>query len=77
MATVSMTIPDEILPRVQDAFDQMYPGRTEAGLTKAQWVKKKVVEFVKDTVKANEVRVATIAASTAASNTADTDIVIS
>lgn len=49
MASINVTIPDEVLTRVLDAFDKTYT--REEGDTKAHHAKKQVIKFVKDTVK--------------------------
>lgn len=35
---------------VGNAFDQIYPGRIEAGLTKAQWVERNLIRIIKGAV---------------------------
>jgi hypothetical protein len=48
MATISITIPDDKAAEVRDALCDTYGYSTESGLTKAQFSKKVVADFVKE-----------------------------
>lgn len=47
MATISITIPDDKASDIRDALCSTYGWTTESGLTKTQFSKKVVAEFVK------------------------------
>jgi hypothetical protein len=64
MATISITIPDAQLQRVLDGL--MPPGDDFHGLTQAQAAKAKIVAFIKDQVRTEELRVLRIQAVNAA-----------
>jgi hypothetical protein len=53
MSTLSISIPDDKDALVANAFDSAYPGRD---VSKAQWVKRCVIEFIKATVRREEFR---------------------
>lgn len=79
MATLSITIPNEIAVRVNDAIAGMYGYQDTIDgepnpQTKAQFSKQQVINFLKETVKAYEANLASEAARLAASNTAETEI---
>lgn len=71
-----MDIPDAVVGRVLDSFDAAYAGRTQAGLTKAQWAKRVVAAFVKDVVRAFEANRDVEAARLAAIAKAETEITV-
>ena len=73
MATVNFTIGDALFDRVKDAFDITYPGRTDAGDTKAQWVARILKRYCKDIVKAKEIEIATSNAANTTAAQVDTD----
>lgn len=66
MATLTITIPDEHVTRVLDAFavEYGYDRYVETGgtMTKSEFAKAKVVQYMKDVVSAQERRVAANAA---------------
>jgi hypothetical protein len=53
---------DSKADRIAEAFDSEFPGRTETGLTKRQWVKQQLVAYIKQVTRNYE---ANAAASTA------------
>jgi len=82
MATITITIPDAIAPRVINGFAKRYnyspllengDANTE---TKAQFAKRKLVEFIKSAVREAEIQDAANTAATTAGASADTDIVL-
>lgn len=83
MASINITIPDPIAPRVLNGFAKYYgySPTLENGdpnpETKAQFAKRKLIEIIKAAVKRAEVEDATNAAATTAGTSADTDIVLS
>lgn len=54
MATMTVTVPDAALPRILDAFAAVYRWDPESGLTKAEFARRQVAEFVRRTVIENE-----------------------
>jgi hypothetical protein len=51
MATMTINLPDAHANRIIDAFAVQYGWSAGLGVTKAQFAKSKVIEFIKDTVK--------------------------
>jgi len=70
MAKITLTIPDEIVERVLDAFDGHYAGRPE-DVTKAAWAKQQVRHYVRMTVRQWERQEASIGIAEAAEEAAD------
>jgi hypothetical protein len=70
MATISFAIPDDVLPRVLDAFAEMYgyqdqvsdpanPGEMIPNpQTKAQFARRKIIDYVREMVRVYEGSVA-------------------
>lgn len=83
MATITITIPDNITPRVINGFARRYnySPTLEDGSpnpeTKAQFAKRKVIEFIKQAVREAEVQDASNTAASAAAQDADTNIQLS
>jgi hypothetical protein len=83
MTTITITIPAAITDRVINGFAKRYnyPPTLEDGTanpeTKAQFAKRKVIEFIKQAVREAEIQDATNAAATQAGTSADTDIQLS
>lgn len=74
MASITITVPDAAVTRVQAAFDKAYAGRTDAGRTLNQWVMDNIRIYVKSVVKGYE---ADIAGDTARTTTiADVETLI-
>lgn len=73
MATISIDIPDAVVPRVLDAFAATYswPG---TGLTKGQFAKQCLANYVKEVTKAYEASKAAEDARKAAADAANADI---
>lgn len=76
MATVSITIPDEVVPRVLDAIAAQYGYDPNAGLTKAQFAKTILARFMKGVVVAYEATIAGEASRKTAEDKAKTEITI-
>lgn len=83
MAQINLNIPDPILPRVLNAFAKQYKysPTLEDGSpnpeTKQQHAKRRIVEFIKRTVREAEVEDAKNTAAASASASVDTDIILS
>jgi len=83
MAQITITIPDAIAPRVLNGFAKRYnyPITLEDGSpnpeTKAQFAKRKVVEYIKHAVREAEIEQARNDAATTAGASVDTDIQLS
>ena len=69
MAEIKLTIPDAVVERVLDAFDGMYSGRGTT--SKANWAKKQVRRYIRETVRAYEVQEASVGVAEAAEIAAD------
>lgn len=82
MATITVTIPNAILPRVIDgmAYHHGYAPTLENGdpnpETKAQFAQRKVREFIKQSVRDAEIEQARNTAAGAAGASADNDILL-
>lgn len=82
MASITFTIPNAVSQRVLDGFckNQGYSATLENGSpnpeTQQAFLKRKVVEYVKQAVKASELETARNAAATSAADSVDKDIVI-
>lgn len=74
MATVSITIPDDQVKRVVDAFVSVFDYNVSRDGSKNAFVKAKVVYFIKEVVKQYEAQAAAEAARLAAVAKAETDI---
>lgn len=58
MATISITVPDAVVPRVLDAMADTYTYDPATDGTKAQFAKKQIAAHVKSIVVAYETRIA-------------------
>jgi hypothetical protein len=65
MATLSITIPDEVAPRVFDALAARYAYDPASGLTKAQFVRDLLKSWMRDEVRDHEAAEAAAAARNA------------
>lgn len=54
MAQITLTIPDEHIQRILDAFADRYVYDPESGLTKAQFARRKLRDYVKEVLIAVE-----------------------
>jgi len=54
MAVITFTIPDPAVPRVLDAFADVYVWTTDTVMTKAEFARFQVIQFVKRTVVESE-----------------------
>lgn len=54
MAQVTITIPDDKIARVRDAFANEYGWTAELGITKAEFTRQQIIKFIKQTLKNNE-----------------------
>ena len=52
MATITINIPDDKITEVRDALCDAYGYTTESGLTRAQFAKRVVADFVKEVYRA-------------------------
>ena len=83
MAQITITIPDAIASRVMNGFAKRYhySATLEDGSpnpeTKAQFAKRRVIEFIKQAVREAEVEDARNDAATTAGSSVDTDIQLS
>lgn len=83
MATITITIPAGITNRVIDGFAKRfnYSPKLEDGSanpeTKAQFAKRKLIEYIKQSVREAEMQEAINAAATSAGTSVDTDIILS
>lgn len=76
MASINITIPDAVAPRVLDAMAAQYGWTAESGLTKAQFAKSIIVKMLKDVVRAHEGTLAAQAATESSNQQVDSDILI-
>ena len=76
MATVSVTIPDKVLPRVLDAFAAAYGYNADKDGDKAGFAQKQVARFVMETVQSQEATKAANAALKSASDKTATEVTI-
>jgi len=76
MATVSVTIPDKVLPRVLDAFATAYSYNPKTDGTKTVFAQGKVADYVAEVVKGHEVAVAAETARLAADAKVESEVVI-
>ena len=80
MAQVTLTIPDEIAPRVLDAvcsrhgYQATLPNGDPNPQTQINFAKQVIYDFLKRTVRVYEISLAEQAASAAASNAVNNDI---
>jgi len=77
MANITIQIPDAVLQRVLDAFAGNYNWTDQLGVTKAQFARQKVQEFIKENVKAFEAQKAAEEARQTAITTVESEIVLS
>lgn len=82
MAQIVVTVPDAVLQRVLDAFAAAYGYQATIDgspnpETKAQFARRMVRQYVKNTVVAHEAEQAAITARQTAADAANTDIVLS
>jgi len=82
MASITIQIPDAVATRVIDGFCDRYhysptlADGTPNPETKAKFVKRRVIEFIKRAVRDAEIEAAARTATDAAGTSADTDIVL-
>lgn len=58
MANITLTIPDDKVQRILDAFAAEFGWTTESGVTKAQFTKAQVIEYIKQVTRNFEANVA-------------------
>lgn len=58
MAVIPLNIPDAVVPRVQDAVTARHGWTPGSGLTKTQFVKKYLIDILKDDVRFMEAQAA-------------------
>lgn len=71
MAIVSFDIPTAAVNRVNDAFAAEFGWTAELGLTKAQFTKSKVIEYVKQVTRNYEANIAASQARTTVNSEID------
>lgn len=76
MATITITIPDAVAPRVLDAVAVRYGWTATSNLTKAQFTKRVLTDLLKESVKMIEGQVASQAAVVTSNQQVDTDITL-
>lgn len=54
MATITITIPDDKVARVREAFVAEYGWTPELGVTKAEFAKQQIIKLIKQVVKDSE-----------------------
>ena len=54
MANFTITIPDDKVSRVRDAFAGEFGWTPDLGITKSEFTRLQIIKFVKNTVKNNE-----------------------
>ena len=54
MSQITITVPDNQDARIVNAFAAEFGWKQESGLTKVQFFKRKVIDYIKDIVKKNE-----------------------
>lgn len=77
MATISVTIPDPVAPRVLDTLCRRWQYDASGGQTKAQFVRGYIARLLRSECRAQEASEAGLAAEAAAASAADSEIVIS
>ncbi len=78
MTTVNITIPDAVISRIVEAFTVVFRwDEAGAGLTKNEFVKKKVQDFIREVVSAYEANLAAEVARKTAIDKSNTDIILS
>lgn len=76
MATISITIPDAVLPRVVEALCTANGYDPSSGLTKNQFAKQSIARYVKQTVIDYETNAAANTAAMTQRTSSTTDMVI-
>jgi hypothetical protein len=76
MAQISLTIPDDVLPRVIEALCVDGQRPDDSPLTRAQFARQQIITYVRSVVRQHEARVAREAAAAAADAKADSEVVI-
>lgn len=74
IAAITITVRDDLLPRVQDAFATVYNHNPATDGPKTQFARRKVIEYVRSIVQSYEVRIAAEAAAQAASDAVINDM---
>lgn len=54
MAQVTLTVPDDKVDRIRDAFAAEFGWTAESGLTKTQFLKQQIIEYVKQVTRNHE-----------------------
>ena len=76
MATLTINIPDAVAPRVVNAFAARFGYDSEVDGTKAQFLKKQVVLWMKEQVRDHEANTAAAATANTAATSAESDITL-
>lgn len=56
MSQLTISIPDDKDLLVANSFDAAFPGRVDAGMTKAQWVKFQTIQWLRAVVRREQYR---------------------
>jgi hypothetical protein len=76
MATISLQIPDAVLPRVIDALCADGEWTSASPLTRAQFARQQIITYVRSVVRQHEARIAREAAAAEADAKAESEVVI-
>lgn len=74
MATITLDIPDDQVPRISDAFAAHYGWSVESGVTALEFARVQVIAFINATVQTYEIRAAEEQARAAAISAAAPNI---
>lgn len=82
MATITITVPNPVVPRINDAFAATYQYQSEIDgapnpETKSQFTQRMIRKYVKEIVKAHEAHAAGEAARLQAQDAAESEITLS
>jgi hypothetical protein len=76
MAQLTINIPDAVAARVATAFCDAHGWQASSGITRQQFMKRTVMEFILQAVRSQEARQAGDAAAKQAEKSVDTDITL-
>ena len=76
MAQLTINIPDAVAARVANAFCDAHGWQASSGITRQQFMKRTVMEFILQAVRSQESRQAADAAAKQAEKSVDTDITL-
>ncbi len=76
MATLTLTIPDALVPRIFAAFAKVYRYDPDSGVTQGAFIKAHLVEYVRNIVVKSELQAATLTAAQTTKTDLDSAITI-